>query len=76
MNDETLDLLIEQAASAFRERDGLGRIKPSPAWADLPQDARETLFQAQIESRIIERALDPAGLSGTARAVLARLRRL
>jgi hypothetical protein len=74
MSDKPRDLLIEEAASAFRERNCWGRILPSPAWLDLSMEDRDRLFGSQLESRLVERALDPAGLSNTARAVLARLK--
>ena len=74
MSEDLNDLLIEEAASAFRERDSRGRILASPGWWDLPAERRETLFARQLESRIIERALDPKGLSRTVRGVLSRLR--
>ncbi len=73
MTDEPKDLLIEAAASAFRERNSWGRVLPSPAWMDLAPSDRETLFERQFGSRIIERALEPNGRSSTVRAVLARL---
>ncbi len=74
MSDDPKELLIEQAVSAFRERDAEGRIIPSPAWWDLAPEDRDALYVAQAESRIVERALDPAGLSATVRAVLSRIR--
>jgi hypothetical protein len=73
MNDESEDLLIEQAISAFRERDASGRILPSPAWQDISPQNREILFQRQIESRLLESVLDSRGLSSTVRAVMSRL---
>jgi len=73
MTDETIELLLEQAASAFRERDASGRILPSPAWWDLPPGEREDAGEHQLESRLIECALDPRGLSSTVRAVLGRI---
>jgi len=74
MSDDPKELLIEHAASAFRERDTWGRILPSPAWRDLSPEDRDAAFERQLESRVIERALHPAGLSATARAVLERLK--
>ncbi len=74
MTDEPKDLLIEAAASAFRERNSWGRVLPSPAWMDLAPADREALFERQLASRIIERALEPNGRSSTVRAVLARIR--
>lgn len=73
MTDEPKDLLIEEAVSAFRERNSWGRILPSPAWMDLPPADREALFDRQLTGRIIERAIDPNGRSSTVRAVFARL---
>ncbi len=73
MTDEPKDLLIEEAVSAFRERNAWGRILPSPAWLDLRPADREAIFDRQLTSRIIERALDPNGRSSTVRAVLTRL---
>lgn len=72
MSDE-LDLLIEAAAGAWRERDANGRPVPPPAWWDLPPDARQLAFDAQARTRDLESALDADGFSGTVRAVLARL---
>jgi hypothetical protein len=72
MNDD-LDLLIESAASARRDRDASGRIVYPPAWWDLPPDARLLVFDAQTTTRELERAADPSGFSGTVRAVLAKL---
>jgi hypothetical protein len=71
-----IDVLIEQATSAQRERTASGRIQPSPAWADLTPAQCETLFARQMTSRRLERALDAGGCSSTARVVLARLARI
>jgi hypothetical protein len=73
VSDE-LDLLIESVANAWRERDASGRAVPPPAWWDLPPDARLAAFDAQVEMRELERAVDPSGFSGTVRAVMGRLR--
>jgi hypothetical protein len=65
---------IEQAASAWRPRDPRdGRARPHPAWLDLDAAGRQAAFDAAAEARRLEAALDPAGLSTTARAVLARI---
>jgi hypothetical protein len=74
MTDDPKDLLIEQAVSAFRERDTRGRILASPVWHDLAPDAREELFGRQLESRRIEQMLSPDAMSGTVRAVMSRIR--
>lgn len=70
MNDQEL---IEAAVTAYRERDTEGRIVPSAAWWDLSPELAEKLFRAQVLTREIERALDPEGQTGTAKAVLARI---
>jgi hypothetical protein len=70
------DALVEQAAGAHRGRDPRdGRILPSPAWLDLDAADRERAFAVAAEGRALEAALDPDGLSTTARAVLARIER-
>jgi hypothetical protein len=45
-----------------------------PAWQDLDQAGRLEAFEATRAARALEAALDPEGLSTTARAVLARIR--
>ena len=70
MNDEQQRLL---ASSAFRER-VRGEIRWSEAWYDLDDAARERVFEETMLTRTLEAALDPQGLSGTSRAVLARIR--
>lgn len=66
--------LIEAATTAHRDRDPRQRITPSSAWMDLDEDGRREAFEVALEQRRIEAALDPRGLSTTARAVLARIR--
>jgi hypothetical protein len=66
-------VLLEAAATAFRQRDVTGRILPSPDWFDLSEDEREVLFDLQQESRLLECAIHPHGLSGTVREVLRRI---
>lgn len=75
MTDESINLLIEDASSAFRERSASGLILPSPSWFDLPPEFREIVFERQLESRCMERALHPDGFSATVQAVLRRLTR-
>jgi hypothetical protein len=69
------EALVEQAASAFRERDGHGRVHAHPAWHDLDEAGRVEAFDLAESLREVEAALDPEGLSTTARAVLARIHR-
>jgi hypothetical protein len=44
-----------------------------PQWHDLDEGGRREAFEAARLARRLEAALDPDGLSTTARAVLARL---
>ena len=67
-----LDALLEAATTAYRERDTSGRIDPSPQWADLTPEQRDVLYERQLLSRALERALHPRQLSSTAGAVLGR----
>lgn len=69
------EALIEAAAGAWRPRRPGGGVGSLPAWHDLDADGREESFRAAAQSRRLEAALDPEGLSSTARAVLARLPR-
>jgi hypothetical protein len=71
MSDEDL---IEAAAGAYRARDPSGAPAFHPAWYDLDDAGREAAFAATVQSRALESALDPEGLSSTGRAVLARVR--
>jgi hypothetical protein len=66
------ELLVEQVASAWRpRRDGVGS---HPAWHDLDEAGREDAHRVAVALRRIEAALDPDGLSSTARAVLSVVR--
>ena len=66
--------LIEEAAAAWRPLTS-GEIQPHPAWADLDPAGRLEAFDLARLQRRLEAALDQDGLSATARAVLARIRR-
>jgi hypothetical protein len=68
------EALIEAAASAWRARDPRGGIAFHPAWWDLDEAGRQAAFEVSHQNRAMEAALDPAGLSSTARAVMARIR--
>lgn len=74
MTDDPRDILLEEAVSAYRERSASGRILPSPAWWDLSAESREQLFRRQLQSRILESALDRDGRSTTVKSVLNRLK--
>jgi hypothetical protein len=71
---EEEEILIEAAAGAHRERTPEG-IAMHPSWYDLDDAGRETAFDVARQMRALESALDPQGLSTTARAVLNRLPR-
>ncbi len=73
MSDRDLDVLIEAAVTPYRERDVEGRVTPPPAWWDLSPEAREELYRRQIVTRVIEKAFDAEGWSGTVRAVMRRI---
>jgi hypothetical protein len=69
-----VELLLEQVTSAYRPVGVDGATRSAPAWHDLPADAREAAFERTAALRKLEAALDPKGLSTTAKAVLARIR--
>lgn len=71
-NDER-ERLIEAAAGAWRPRSRRGRVGPHPAYADLDADGREEAFEVATQMRRLEAAIDPEGLSTTARGVLERI---
>ena len=73
MSDPVQDTLVEAVLTPFRSRDPEGRPVPPPAWWDLPPDVLEEVHRRAVAIRRLEQALDPQGLSGTARAVLARI---
>jgi hypothetical protein len=74
MTPEERETLIEAAATAYRPRDGRGELGPHPAYMDLDEAGRQEAFDRATRDRQLEAALDPNGLSSTARAVLARIR--
>ncbi|MDC3955779.1 hypothetical protein [Polyangium jinanense] len=68
------DALIEALAGAYRARGPLGEVRTHPAFHDLDEAGRAEAFELARRQRVVEAALDPDGLSTTARAVLARIR--
>jgi hypothetical protein len=68
------EALIEALAGAYRARSPHGVILAHPAFHDLDDEGRIAAFEAAERLRRLEAALDPQGLSTTARAVLARIR--
>jgi hypothetical protein len=67
------EVLVEQAAGAWRPVRVDGSVGALPAWADLDDAGREEAFEAARVSRRLEAALDPRGWSSTVRAVLGRI---
>lgn len=67
-------VLVEQVTTAHRETDRAGTVRSHPAWHDLDEAGRQEAFGATVALRRMEAALDPQGLTTTARAVLARIR--
>jgi len=68
------EALVEAVAGAFRPRDPLGGLRAHPAWHDLDAAGRREAFELALQTRALEAAMDPEGLSTTGRAVLARIR--
>ena len=66
---------MEVVVSAWRRRDPDGRVLDAPEFHDLTADDRQLAFEMTLEQRALEAALDPEGLTTTARAVLARIPR-
>jgi len=74
MRERDRETMIEQATTAWRPRDPQDRLRFHPAWHDLDESGRRRLHEETLLQRTLEAALDPRGLSSTARAVLARIR--
>lgn len=74
MSERDREALIEAGTTAWRPRDPRGRLRFHPAWHDLDEAGRRQLYEETLLQRTLEAALDPGGLSSTARAVLARIR--
>lgn len=68
--DPERESLIEAVCSAHRERDPHGALRFHPAWYDLDDEGRLAAADSAAELRRLEAALDPEGLSSTARRVL------
>ena len=68
--------LIEAVTTAHRAIDPFTRmVRGHQAFHDLDDEGRRIAYERTLVTRTIERALDPQGLSTTARAVVGRLRR-
>lgn len=73
MTDDERERLIEEVAGAHRPA-GRDELRYHPAWHDLEPAERTRAFELARALRRAEAALDRAGLSTAARAVLARIR--
>lgn len=67
------ELLIAQATTAHRSRSAEGALQLHAAWLDLDEEGRREAFARTVELRALEAATGPAGLTSTARAILARI---
>jgi hypothetical protein len=67
------EVLVEQAAGAWRPVRVDGAVGALPAWADLDEAGRAEAFEAARVSRRLEAALDARGWSTTVRAVVGRI---
>ena len=74
MNERDRETLLERVTTAWRPRDPDGGLRSHPAWHDLDAVGREEAYALTLRLRRMEAALDDAGLTTTARAVLARIR--
>ena len=74
MTPEEQELLIEQVAGAWRP-EGDDELHYHKAWHDLDETGRARAYELARALRPLEAALDPDGLSTTARAVLAKIRK-
>lgn len=74
MSEREEQALIESATTAWRPRSRDGGLSAHPAWHDLDENGRRQAYEATLELRAMEAALNPDGLSTTARAVLQRIR--
>ena len=68
------EVLFEQVVAAERGSDPRGGVVSAPAFHDLEPAERAAAFEETLRQRALERAVDAAGLTGTVRAVMARLR--
>lgn len=73
MSQDDKDALITQVTSAWRPQSPDGTVQAHPAWHDLDEADRLRAFEETTRARALEAALDPAGLSPTARAILEKI---
>lgn len=75
MTPEEREQLIFAVTSAHRDRDPHGEIRGHRAFFDLDEEGRVAAHDETVKLRALERAVSGDGLTTTARAILARIRR-
>jgi hypothetical protein len=73
MTEREKEMLVEEAASAWRPRTPDGRTLEHPAWADLDVSGRREAFEAALVMRAVEAAVDADGYSAGVRALAGRI---
>ena len=73
--EDEAEALLAAASTAWRPDDPSGGIAFHPAWQDLDAAGREKVYELIRSMRALEARSDAAGLSTTAKAVLAKIRR-
>jgi len=73
MTPDEQEVLIEACVSAYRARDAEGQLVAPPEWWDLSPELLLEVHRRQVESRELERLIDPEGQSATVTAVMARI---
>ncbi len=74
MTPEEQAALVCEVASAYRETRPNGEIVWAPAFHDLDAAGRREAYDETLAHRRLEAAASADGLTGTARAVLAKIR--
>jgi hypothetical protein len=75
MTAEERNTLVLSVTSAHRERDAHGEIRAHRAWHDLDEAGRIEAHDETTKLRALEAYASADGLTSTARAVLARIKR-
>ncbi len=73
MTPEERGSLIAAVTTAHRERTPLGEVRWHRAFFDLDEGGRREAYEETLAQRAVESAVDPEGLSTTARAILERI---
>lgn len=75
MTPEEREQLIFAVTSAHRDRDPHGEIRGHRAFFDLDEEGRLAAHDEAAKLRALELAVGADGLTSTARAILARIKR-